>query len=123
MRYLAKIIPKRHKMLMKTLVNVSIFEASCQADFSPSVSIFLEKTVIKETERAPSANKSLKRFGARNAIRKIPMEALPNKALNKTSRIRPNTRLHITARAMIPVAFTFSVLSLLMDYPKSLQKH
>ena len=70
---------------MNILINVIIFEASCQAEASPSVSSFLEKIVINETERTPSAKRSLNKLGARKAIRKIPRVAVPNKSLNKIS--------------------------------------
>ena len=106
----AKTIPSRLTRLMNTAARVIIFEASTQAEASPSFWILWEKTVTNAVESAPSANKSRRRFGARNAIRKSPIEAVPKRELNRTSRTSPSTRLHITAMAMTPLAFVLSFL-------------
>src|SRR5579885_222292 len=106
-------MPRRLTALISTIVRVMTFDASAQADSSPSVAIFLENMVINEIDSAPSANKSRSRLGARNAIRKTPIDEVPKNELNNTSRIRPRKRLNKTAMPIMPVAFTFKVLSLL----------
>ena len=105
---LAKTMPSRLTKLMKTAASVIIFEASTHAEASPSFWILCEKTVTNAVERAPSANRSRRRFGARNAIRNSPIDAVPKSELKRTSRTRPSTRLHITATAMIPLALVLS---------------
>ena len=105
---LAKTIPSTLTKLMNTPASVIIFEASTHADASPSFLILWEKTVTKAVESAPSAKRSRRRLGARNAIRKSPIDAVPKSELKSTSRTRPSTRLHITATAMIPLALVLS---------------
>ena len=105
----AKITPSNEIRLMKIVVSVAIFDASFQADPSPSVAIRCEKTVTKAVERAPSAKRSLKRLGARNAVRKASMpRPAPKSPAKINSRARPSNLLSITAPATIPAAFVSS---------------
>src|SRR5439155_12058936 len=91
--------------LMKTAVSVATLFASRHADSSPSVAIFRENVVMNAVESAPSANKSRKRFGNRNAIRNASRFLPAPKSPAKTcSRINPRMREHITATPTTPVA-------------------
>ena len=109
--------PSRLTRLMKTATSVIIFAASDQAEPSPSFSIRCEKTVTNAVESAPSAKRSRRRFGMRNAMMKRPIDAVPKSELKSTSRTRPSKRLHITAAAMIPLAFVFSCLPSFIGRP------
>src|SRR5207237_7684165 len=85
--------------------SVATLLASRQADSSPSVAIFPENVVTKAVERAPSANKSRKRFGSRKAIKKASRYfPAPNKPAKICSRISPRIRLDKIAIPTTPVA-------------------
>src|SRR4029077_19246561 len=69
----------------------------------------LVNVVTNAVDSAPSANRSRNRFGMRNAAVNASMAPPPpNKAAQTCSRTSPSTRLHITARPMIPAALVFS---------------
>ena len=104
----AKMMPSRLTALIKTVASVSILEASAHAAAEPSFSSFWEKTVMKAVESAPSAKRSRRRFGNRKAMRKSPIDAVPNMALKRTSRTNPSTRLSMTAAAITPLARVLS---------------
>ena len=104
----AKMIPSRLTALIKTVASVSILEASAQAAAEPSFSSFWEKTVMKAVDSAPSAKRSRSRFGKRKAMRKSPMNAVPNRALKRISRTSPSMRLSMTAAAITPLARVLS---------------
>src|SRR5256885_13530980 len=98
-------MPSNVTALMKTAVRVATLLPRRQADSSPSVAIFRENVVMNAVESAPSANRSRKRFGNRNAIRKASrFLPAPKSPANTCSRINPRTREHITARLTTPVA-------------------
>ena len=68
-----------------------------------------ENVVTNAVESAPSAKRSRNMFGARNAVRKASMffEA-PKSAAITVSRTSPSSRLHITARPTMLVAFVLT---------------
>src|SRR3954470_8999424 len=106
-------MPRSVTALIKTAVSVATLLASCHADSSPSVAIFLEKVVMNAVDNAPSANRSRNRFGTRNAIRKASrFRPAPNNPANTCSRINPTKREHITAMATIPVVLVLTRCSL-----------
>ncbi len=60
---------------------------------------------MNAVESAPSAKRSRRRFGARNAAMKASFAVpAPNSAAKICSRANPSTRLHITANPTMPVA-------------------
>src|SRR5712671_7796365 len=92
-----------------TRVNVATLFASRQAAASPLRAMVLLNVVTNAVDSAPSANRSRNRFGMRNAAVNASMAPPPpNKAAQTCSRTSPSTRLHITARPMIPAALVFS---------------
>src|SRR5213592_4715491 len=101
----ANTMPSSVIALMNTAVSVATLFARRHADWSPSTAIFFENVVMNAVESAPSANKSRKRFGNRNAIRNASRYfPAPNKPANTISRIRPRTRLDRMAIPTTPVA-------------------
>ena len=91
---------------MKTAASVIILFANAQADSSPSDFSCFENVVTNACESAPSANKSRKRLGIRNASWKQSKAApAPKIEVNIISRASPNTRLAITAALTFQVAF------------------
>ena len=102
----AKSTPRIEIRLMKTAVMVAIFAARRQAEASPSVAIFRENVVTNAVDRAPSAKRSRRRLGARNAtINASILRPAPNRAANNRSRNSPSTRLSIIAKLTTPAAF------------------
>src|SRR3984893_14376428 len=92
-----------------TRVNVATLFASRHAAASPLRAIVWVNVVTNAVDSAPSANRSRNRFGMRNAAVNASMAPPPpNKAAQTCSRTSPSTRLHITARPMIPAALVFS---------------
>src|ERR1700676_5625526 len=95
-----------------TVIVATLF-ASCHAARSPSVAIVLLKVVMNEVDSAPSANRSRNKLGMRNAIVKASMSRPPpNSAAKISSRPKPSTRLHRTARPTMPAALVFSFSAL-----------
>ena len=103
-----KIMPATQIDPSTTKVSVATLFASSQAAASPLRAMVLLKVVTNAVDRAPSANKSRSRLGMRNAAVNASMAPPPpNNAAQICSRASPSTRLHITARPMIPAAFVF----------------
>ncbi len=98
-------MPSSVTTLMKTSSRVHILLASRHAAPSPSSWIFFEKVVMNAVESAPSAKRSRRRFGARNAAMNASLAVpAPKSAAKICSRANPSTRLHITASPTIPAA-------------------
>ncbi len=97
-----EISPKLKAVMVATLF------ARRQAASSPPRAMVLLKVVTNAVDSAPSANKSRSRLGMRNAtVKASSARPPPNRAANINSRARPSTRLHITAKPMMPAALVF----------------
>src|ERR1700688_1034032 len=102
-------MPATHIEPKTTRVNVATLFASRHAAASSLRAMVLLNVVTNAVDSAPSANRSRNRFGMRNAaVNASIAPPPPNKAAQTCSRTRPSTRLHITARPMIPAALVFS---------------
>ena len=98
-------IPSRQMTLSTIVVSVATLLASRQAAASPPRAMVLLNVVTKAVDSAPSANRSRSRLGMRNAAVKASMAPPPpNNAAQICSRANPSSRLHITARPIIPAA-------------------
>ena len=103
--------PTSTTKLSTTVANVAILLASAHAEASSPVVVFLEKTVTKAVESAPSAKRSRKRLGMRKATLKASMAMpAPKSAARICSLANPSKRLHITATPTIPAARVLSSL-------------
>ena len=86
-------------------VNVATLFARRQAARVALRAMVLLKVVTNAVDSAPSANRSRSRFGMRNAAVKASIAPPPpNSAAQTCSRASPSSRLHMTARPMIPAA-------------------
>ncbi len=102
-------IPAMHRRPNTTVVKVATLFASRHAAPSPPRAMVLLKVATNAVDNAPSANRSRSRLGMRNAAVNASIAAPPpNSAAKICSRARPSTRLHMTARPMIPAALVLS---------------
>src|ERR1700722_2436051 len=107
--WLENTIPAIHRSPSTPAVRVATLFARRHAESSPPRAMVLLKVVTNAVDSAPSANRSRSRFGIRNAAVKASIAAPPpNRAAKICSRASPSSRLHITARPMIPAALVFS---------------
>src|SRR6202020_2921429 len=97
-----------HMTPSTTAVSVATLLARRHAASLPPRAMVLLKVVTKAVDSAPSANRSRSRFGMRKAAVKASIAMPPpNSAAKICSRKSPSSRLHITARPMMPAALVF----------------
>ena len=101
-------MPTTHSTPSTEAVIVATLFASRHASSSLPRAMVLLKVVTKAVDNAPSAKRSRSKLGMRNAAVKASIAMPPpNSAAKICSRTRPSSRLHMTARPMMPAALVF----------------